>query len=308
MRRGIEKVGTVLSVFRKLLVTAATRFASHSTPSASVESKRPSTCEDCGIGPALRSVLRSTFLARRLVENTEKTASFSTDETDRMLTVVDESSQTLQALDSASADVRANAQQVAFIVDQALSVVSHCSSHLERLARFVHGIESARTEIQTIAKSTRLLALNAAIEAERAGDRGTGFAVVAAEVKELAAGSLQLADAISGNAASIESAVTETAQEFDKLNQAIDLISQVSHCVASSVDEQFAASGTVTSQVQAVHDSAIALKTHFDQSLENLTAIGHSLAEITEAHDACFAFISDNSTAPRVGGCPTPCH
>lgn len=294
----------MLSVFRKLLAVAA-RFPFQPRPTSthSPLASHPSPCDDCGVGSALQSVVRSTALARSFVENTEKAAAFSTEETDRMLAVVDESSRTLSTLDSASADVRANSQQVAFIVDQAQAVVSHCSSHLEQLARYVHGIETARTEIQTIAKSTRLLALNAAIEAERAGDRGTGFAVVAAEVKELAAASLQLAQAISGNTTSIEAAVTTTAQEFDKLTQAIGLIAQVSHAVATSVDEQFAASGTVMSQVQTVHDSAVTLKSRFDESLEELTAIGRSLTEITEAHDTCFAFISDHSTAPLSSAC-----
>jgi methyl-accepting chemotaxis protein len=62
----------------------------------------------------------------------------------------------------------------------------------EGLSRMV----SLSQQVQVIARATNLLALNASVEATRAGNSGTGFAVVATEVRSLAAQSRQAATEI----------------------------------------------------------------------------------------------------------------
>ncbi len=106
-------------------------------------------------------------------------------------------------LDALAADVQANALAV-----DALDAAS------DEIRAFV-------TLVQKIARQSKLLALNAAMEAARAGEQGEGFAVVATEVRRLAATSSEAAEQteslIQGILARLDEARAASARALDRV-------------------------------------------------------------------------------------------
>jgi methyl-accepting chemotaxis protein len=172
---------------------------------------------------------------------------------------------------SASREVSDNVQSVAAASEEITSSVNEISRQVQESSRIAQSaVEQAQTTdtsiaalsqaagrigdvvklINAVAEQTNLLALNATIEAARAGEAGRGFAVVASEVKALAAQTAKATEEISTQIEGMQSATESSVSAIREIGKTIGSISEISAAIAAAVEEQGAATKEIARNMQ----------------------------------------------------------
>jgi len=156
---------------------------------------------------------------------------------------------------------RASMEQASDSLQQIAEALGDTAKVIDILGARSQDIGGIVGVITAIAEQTNLLALNAAIEAARAGEQGRGFAVVADEVRHLAARTRQATDEISAMIDSVQQqtghAISTMEQGNRLMREGLERNAQVAEALARideqsrSAGEQFAAINTATQEQSA---------------------------------------------------------
>lgn len=178
--------------------------------------------------------------------------------------------------DQEAAEGKQTVSQAIVSIDTLAGEVERAADTLQRLDGDIHNIGDIINVIRGITEQTNLLALNAAIEAARAGEHGRGFAVVADEVRTLAArtqsSTLEIEEMIARLQTGAKESVNvmensrnrakETVESAAKAGEALDRIT----AMITTIDQMNAQIAEASNQQSSVADG-------INQSITNISSV-----------------------------------
>jgi len=157
------------------------------------------------------------------------------------------------------------------------------SAKLSAISRKAENIRSIVPTINKVADQTNLLSLNAAIEAEKAGEYGVGFAVVAREIRRLADQTALATQDIERMVKEMLSAVSSGVMEMDKFVDQVrrggDEVRTINGRLGGIIDQV----GDLTPRVEVINQSMQAQTAGAEQISEAMAQLSAAAGQIRES-------------------------
>ncbi len=207
-------------------------------------------------------------------------------------------------LDQSLAELESRVQRAVTVIADAVARVDAADATMRGLSLAAEQIGSTAHTIADIARQTRMLAFNATIEATRAGAAGAGFAVVAAEVKNLVGETEKATADIDHRATEIQAAAKDSTAAMASIGNAmrdvdglvtavVDAMHQqrdASHAIAEGVRTTAAEAGEVMTAIAGVD----ATSTETRREARAVEAAAEGLTEQSDALRAAVATFLDD--------------
>ena len=196
--------------------------------------------------------------------------------------------QKAQATAESASNSQADLMEMASAMHQLATATTLIATRLEIMNEKANNISSVVTSIAKVASQTNLISLNAAIEAEKAGEYGAGFVVVAKEVQWLADKATHSSQEIEEMVKEIQDSVAKGVSEMDKFSQQvshyIEIVSRISGQIASLIFQV----QSLTPEFEKVSDS-------MSGQFEGARQISSAIAHLSEASQQTVASLQQTN-------------
>jgi methyl-accepting chemotaxis protein WspA len=205
--------------------------------------------------------------------------------------------ETAQTTTETAANSQINLEKIQGAMQNLILSTRSISSKLKIMDEKANNINTVVTTITKVADQTNLLSLNAAIEAEKAGEYGAGFAVVAREIRRLAdqsaVATLEIEQMVKEMQGSVSSGVMEVDKFSRDVSYYVEEVGNVSHQitgfienvqglvpqfgrVSQSMDEQYRGAEQISTAIAQLSDASA-------QTVQSLQETNNALALLDDA-------------------------
>ena len=188
--------------------------------------------------------------------------------TTQLLRTMEDATAVADFTTNATAEAQTNLRRMDQTMQHMVSATDSINAKLAALSEKASNINGVLITITKVADQTNILSLNAAIEAEKAGDAGRGFSVVATEIRRLADQTSVSTWDIDQMLKEMQSAVSASVMGMDKFSEEI----------RRSVGEV----RQVTEQLSSVMDQVQKLAPQFDLVLQGMQSQAVGASQISD--------------------------
>jgi methyl-accepting chemotaxis protein len=220
--------------------------------------------------------------------------SASTETTAQVMTVANTGKELAKTISEISGTVARSSR----LTNDSVGLARAANQTISELTTAANEIGDMTGLISRIAAQTNLLALNATIEAARAGAAGKGFAIVAQEVKVLAAETAKATDDIAKKTAGIQGTTERSAAAIEAIVGMIGELDVYSARIAGAIEQQASATREIAQNVDAaaigvgeVGASMSDIAAMADQTARATTDFRHAAVELAAQTNAIRARI-----------------